>query len=113
MLKAITGINQVLIVSDSSVYGSDSWDGLILAPQAVKNLHSFLVSSIGAIEYTPTVVDADSGTVALIEMTLLSRAKHLITVGKGSFQERLQAKFLERHRGHNQPQWSRITMCSQ
>ncbi|CAB3985025.1 Hypothetical predicted protein [Paramuricea clavata] len=111
VLKIASDITQVLIASDTSSFGSYAWEGQ-QKHRTLKNLHSFLVSSIGGIEYKPTADDVDRGVVALVEMTLLARATHLITVGKGSFQEWIVAKFLEQHREYDQPQWSLITMCS-
>jgi hypothetical protein len=115
VLKAVSGITQVLIASDMSRFGSGAWGSLLKEPkehQTLRELHSFLITSTGGIEYKPTADDVDRGVVALVEMTLLTRATHLITVGKGSFQEWVKAKFLEQHREDDQPQWSLITMCS-
>jgi hypothetical protein len=115
VLKAVSGITQVLIASDMSKFGSGSWKRSLKEPeehQTLRKLHSFLITSTGGIEYKPTADDVDRGVVALVEMTLLARATHLITVGKGSFQEWVKAKFLEQHREDDQPQWSLITMCS-
>jgi hypothetical protein len=116
VLKAVSGITKVLISSDMSRFGSGTWEGSVKEPEEhqtiIRELHSFLIRSTGGIEYTPTANDVDHGVVALVEMTLLARAKYLITVGKGSFQVWIVAKFLEQHREYDQPQWSLITMCS-
>ena len=111
VFKAVTDINNVLIASDTSSFGSYAWVGQ-KKHKTLKNLHSSFISSIGGIEYKPAAHFLDRGVVALVEMTLLVRAKHLITVGRGSFQQWIQAKFLEKHRHDDRSSWSLITMCS-
>ena len=91
---------------------SYAWEGREIH-RILKNLHSSLISSIGGTEYKPTLGYLDRGVVALVEMSLLARATHLVTVGKGSFQEWVKAKFLEQHRNDYQSTWSLVTMCSQ
>ena len=113
-LKAISGITQVLIASDASSFGSYGWKKQEeLYGEVLKNHHSSLISSVEGIEYKPTAGHLDHGVVALVEMNLLARAKHLIAVGKGSFQEWIKSKFLEQHRGASMSPWSLITMCSE
>ena len=116
MLKQLSDITQVLIASDMSDFGSGSWGGSLKGEvyndNTLKDLHSFLISSTGGIEYKPTTNDRDRGVVALVEMDLIARAQHLITIGTGSFQEWIKAKFLEQHRNDDRPSWSLITMCS-
>jgi hypothetical protein len=111
-LKATSDIIHVLIASDTSQFGSYAWVGH-QKHKTMKNLHTTLVSSIGGIEYKPTAGYLDRGVVALIEMNLLARAKHLITVGKGSFQRWIESKFLEKRRNDHRSSWSIISMCSQ
>ena len=113
-LKAISGITQVLIASDARSFGSYEWKKLEeLHGEVLKNLHSSLISTVDGVEYKPTAGYLDHGIVALVEMNLLTRARHLIAVGKGSFQEWIKSKFLEQHRGVYEPSWSLITMCSE
>ena len=115
MLKQLSDIKQVLIASDMSDFGSGSWRGSLKGEvyndNTLKDLHSFLISSTGGIEYKPAASDHDRGAVALVEMELIARAQHLITIGTGSFQEWIKAKFLEQHRNDGLS-WSLITMCS-
>lgn len=116
MLKELSDITQVLIASDMSNFGSGSWKGSLKGEvyndNTLKDLHNFLMSSTGGIEYKPAADDVDRGVVALVEMALIARAQHLITIGTGSFQEWIKAKFLEQHRDDDRPSWSLITMCS-
>ncbi len=116
VLKELSDITQVLIASDMSNFGSGSWKGSLKGElyndNTLKDLHSFLMSSTGGIEYKPAANNRDRGVVALVEMELISRAQHLITIGTGSFQEWIKAKFLEQHRDDVRPSWSLITMCS-
>ena len=112
LLKAMSGIAHVLVAADTSSFGSYAWEGQEIH-RTLKNLHSTLISSVGGSEYQPTAGYLDRGVVALVEMSLLARATHLVTVGKGSFQEWVKAKFLEQHRYDYQSSWSLITMCSQ
>lgn len=116
MLKELSDITHVFIASDMSNFGSGSWvgslKGEVYNDNTLKELHSFLISSTGGIEYKPNAGDVDRGVVALVEMALIERAQHLITIGMGSFQEWIKAKFLEKHRDEGRPSWSLITMCS-
>ncbi|XP_028399136.1 uncharacterized protein LOC114522600 [Dendronephthya gigantea] len=116
MLKELSDITHVFVASDMSNFGSGSWKGSLKGEvyndNTLKDLNSFLISSTGGIEYKPPASDVDRGVVALVEMALIERAQHLITIGMGSFQEWIKAKFLEKHRDEGRPSWSLITMCS-
>ena len=116
VLKTLSDITQVFIASDMSDFGSSSWKGSLKGEvyndNTLKDLHNFLVSSTGGIEYKPTADNVDHGVVALTEMSLIANAQHLITIGKGSFQEWIKAKFLEQHQHQERPSWSLISMCS-
>lgn len=116
VLKTLSDITQVFIASDMSDFGSGSWKGSLKGEvyneNTLKDLHSFLVSSTDGIEYKPTADNVDHGIVALTEMSLIAKAQHLITIGKGSFQEWIKAKFLEHHQNEERHSWSLISMCS-
>ena len=117
VLKTLSDITEVFIASDMSDFGSGSWKGSLKGEvyneNTLKDLHSFLVSSTGGIEYKPGNVDnIDHGVVALTEMNLIAQAQHLITIGTGSFQEWIKARFLDLHRNEERPLWSLTTMCS-
>ena len=116
MLKELSDISQVLVASDMSNFGSGSWRGSLKGEvyneNTLPDLHSFLMSSTGGVEYKPAADNVDRGVVALVEMSLIANAQHLITIGTGSFQEWIRAKFLEKHRDDSRPAWSLIKMCS-
>lgn len=116
VLKESSNITQVLIVSDMSDYGSGSWKGSLKNERhddnTLKNLRESLISSTGGVVYAPSADSPDRGVVALVEMTLISQAQHLIRIGEGSFQEWIVARFLEQYRDHSNLPWSLITMCS-
>ena len=56
-------------------------------------------------------VPIDRGVVALIEMSLVSQAQRLLTIGHGSFHRFVTSKFLEFHRNEPPATWSLIKLC--
>lgn len=114
-LKKSANVSQVIIATDMSKFGSGSWSGSLKGESydehTLPDLHNSLVKNTGAVVYKATD-NVDNGVVALVEMSLISQAQHLITIGGGSFQEWIVAKFLESHRDDKQRLWSYIQMCS-
>lgn len=117
VLKESYGIRKVFLASDMSNYGSGSWEyslrGEIYDNNTLHNIHRDLIARTGAVVYKPAAgqESQDRGAVSLVEMSLVSQAVHVITVGSGSFQEWVVAKFLELHRDDSQQLWSLTRMC--
>ena len=111
------GITKVFVASDMSSFGSGSWAGSMkdkkLDVYVLKTIQSSLISRIGAVVYKPSAdwQTPDRGAVSLVELSIIAHAQHLLTIGTGSFQEWMIAKFLEFHRDDHQ-QWSLTRMCS-
>lgn len=118
VLKESFGIRKVLLASDMSSYGSGVWEEVLKGERytnnTLKSLHDMIISRTGAIVYNPTdrLEIQDRGIVSLTEISLISSAQHLITIGRGSFQEWIIVKFLELHRDDSPKLWSLTRMCS-
>lgn len=115
-VKESSHISQVLVATDMSNFGSGAWTGLLRGvtheDNTLKDLNDSVVSNIGGVVYKPKEDLIDRGVVALVEMTLISQAQHFIAIGTGSFQEWVEAKFLEYHRDDARTSWSLIKLCS-
>ena len=118
VLKQSSGIDKVFVATDMSSFGSSTWGNILKRKSSgrktIERIHSSLVSSTSGVVYKPTADQKhrDRGVHVLIEMTLVSQAGHLVTIGHGSFQEWVIAKFMEYHRDDSRSLWSLITMCS-
>jgi hypothetical protein len=75
-----------------------------------KDIHDFIIKMSKGAAYSPPPDTLDRGTIALVDMTLLSRAQYLISAGTGTFQQWIGARFLENHR-NDKRSWSKITVC--
>ena len=113
-LKSTTGLSHVYVATDMGDYGS-AW--LVryrslehLDENVFKDIHDHIIEKSKGAAYTPPSDTFDRGSIALVDMTLISRAQYLISAGTGTFQQWIGARFLQNHRNDKQS-WSKITVC--
>ncbi len=75
------------------------------------DIQDHIVKKSQGVAYSPPSDELDRGVIALVDMTLISRAQYLISAGTGTFQAWVAAKFLQNHRNDKQL-WSKITVCT-
>jgi hypothetical protein len=116
--KKSFGISKVFVATDMSDFGSGSWAGSSktkdLDAHALKIIQSTLMTRIDAVVYKPSADwrTPDRGAVSLVELSIIARAQHLLTIGTGSFQEWAVAKFLKFHKDDDPQLWSLTRLCS-
>eukprot|EP00111_Clytia_hemisphaerica_P009197 TCONS_00027030-protein len=116
-------IKHVFISSDLEKHGSDQMS--ILLNQTVLNeAKGYMSSSFAKLSsvhyYLPDkrrgLVHNDAGFVALTQMEILSRSRHLITLGAGTFQSWVKANFKKNksrhHHKRKEKAWSITRVCS-
>ncbi|XP_028398594.1 uncharacterized protein LOC114522160 [Dendronephthya gigantea] len=111
-LKKEHGIQTVFLATDLTRYGSDTL--VSNKPNSLKRFEKLLMNFLKPKRYSPHQTDPllmDHGVVAIVEMNILSQAKHLVTLGSGSFQEWVMALFIERKKGEEQD-WTITRVCS-
>ncbi|XP_028408760.1 uncharacterized protein LOC114531324 [Dendronephthya gigantea] len=114
-LKRITGLSRVYVATDMGEYGS-SWLVRFRSKNHYhenffKDIHDDVVKQSQGVTYRPPSNVVDRGIIAMVDLTLLSRARHLISAGPGTFRETVAAKFLENRRSDKQT-LSQITVCA-
>ena len=82
-----------------------------LGENVFKDIHDYIVKKSKGVAYSPSTDELDRGVIALVDITLISRAQYLITAGKGTFPEWIAARFLANHR-NDKHAWSKITICT-
>ena len=75
------------------------------------DLNEYIVAQSQAITFIPSSDSVDRGVIALADKKLLANSQYLITAGNGTFQEWVEAAFLEHHR-YDKEAWSIITVCN-
>ena len=76
-----------------------------------KDIHDYIIQESQGVAYSPRSNELDRGTIALVDMTLISQAQYLISAGTGTFQAWVAAKFLANRR-NDERLWSKITVCT-
>ena len=97
-LKNITGLSRVFVATDMGDYGSH-WLARFRSKNHYhenffKGIHDDVVKKSRGVTYRPLSHVVDRGIIALVDLTLLSRAQHLINAGPGTFRKTVAAKFL-------------------
>ena len=103
MLKQKYKIKKVFLSSDFTQFGSDTLHSFTARNRTVTNkikqIHRFLSKTLQPSTYNPRGHDPllkDGGVVALTEMNVLVGGSHLVTIGSGTFQERIVDVFVQR-----------------
>ena len=114
-LKKATGLSGVYVATDMSDYGSTAIiayrKSRNLDENVFKDIHDYIIRESQGVAYRPSSDELDRGIIALVDITLISQARYLISAGTGTFQAWVAAKFLENH--HNDERlWSKITVCT-
>lgn len=112
-------IKHIFISSDLEKHGSDQM-AILMNVTALKGARHYLKDSFKKLSphyFTAKkeqgLIHNDSGYVALSQMEILSRASHLITLGAGTFQNWVKARFKEKKNQQNsQFPWSITRVCS-
>lgn len=100
LMRTKLGVQNVFLLADFGKYGSGMLPKNHVAE--LTTMYADLVKSLNAICYHPNSQSrpdlADRGVVALVEMTIASLSNHLVTVGRGTFQDWLVSRFLRNNR---------------
>ncbi|XP_028402728.1 uncharacterized protein LOC114525545 [Dendronephthya gigantea] len=114
-LKKTHGLSKVLVATDMGDFGSGS---LVryrmtkhLNENVFKDIHDRILKESKGVTYSPSSDKLDRGVIALVDITLLSQARHLVSAGDGTFHEWLAARFLNEHRNDREI-WSKTTVCA-
>lgn len=90
-------VNEIFLASDLTDYGSDTLKNFAAASDR-GSLSQFLMKALNhPATYDPKGVLYDTGSVAIVEMNILSMATRLFTLGGGNFQEWAIDLFLKEH----------------
>lgn len=114
LLVTKKSIRYIFLSSDLERHGSDSFTNSTIYDKA-KSYLNLKIDLIKATVYKPLksrgLVYNDAGFVALVELEILSRSRHLVTLGAGTFQGWLIELFKKRIKrpGSN---WSLCRVCS-
>jgi len=110
-------IKHVFISSDLEKHGSDQISLLLnkTTQEEAKQYFHKTVKMLNAVLYKPDksrgLIYNDAGFVALTQMEILSRSRHLVTVGDGTFQRWLVALF-KKHKKKLKRSWSLTRVCA-
>lgn len=119
-LTKTTGINKVFVSSDMTRHGSDTLRSLTAQNSTLahkmKQLKRLVSKRLNAIKYNPKSNDPlnmDSGVIALTQMNVLIGGSHLLTLGSGTFQQRIVDGFVERKSGNKRVNnWTITRICN-
>ena len=113
-MKISSGLSRVYVATDMGNYGSGSLARYRskenLDKNFFKDIHDHIVGMSKGTAYNPPPGTLDRGTIALVDMTLASRAQYVLSVGTGTFQQWIGARFLQNHR-EDKRRWLKITVC--
>ena len=120
LVKTIFDVDKVFVASDMSKFGSGTWRGILkrekitVTDKTLPRLQNLVLSVTKATTFIPATDNGkriDRGIVALIEMSLVSQAQSLLTIGHGGYHEFITSKFLDFHRNEPPTKWSLIKLC--
>ncbi|XP_028399235.1 uncharacterized protein LOC114522692 [Dendronephthya gigantea] len=118
LLKGFFGTERVFVATDMSQYGSKSWKDSVkrdnVTDETLPALQELVLSVTNGVTFARTAdkkARLDRGLVALIEVTLVSQAESLLTIGHSSFHEWTSSKFLDFHRNESPAMWSLVKLC--
>ena len=106
VVKSTYGLSQVFIATDMGNFGAAK-----RREKVFDLLNNHILKESKGVSYSPSSDKLDRGVVALVDMTLISGARHLITAGGGTFQEWVTVRFLGEHR-NDRGMWSKTTICT-
>ena len=117
-IKSFFGTSKVFVATDMSKFGSLSWKDSVkrdvITDETLPKLQELVLSVTNGVTFEQTAENGeplDRGLVALIEITLVSRAQRLITLGFSTFQEWTVSKFLDFNRHMSPAKWSLVRLC--
>ena len=118
LVKKLFDVDKVFVATDMSRIGSGSWKDSVkrdkITGETLPRLQNLVLSVTKATAFEPTTDDGkaiDRGLVALIEMSLVTQARSLLTVGHGGYHEFITSKFLDFHRNEPPTTWSLVKLC--
>ena len=117
-IKDLFNVSKVFVATDTSKFGSKSWHDtvkdVVVTDEILRSIQELVLSVTNGITFEQTVDKderLDRGFVALTEVTLISQAQSLITIGHSSFHEWITLKFLDFHRHESPTTWSLVKLC--
>ena len=118
LVKKLFDVDKVFVATDMSKFGSRSWKNSVkrdnITEKTILRLQHLVLSVTNGVTFEQVAdngVPIDRGLVALIEMSLVSQAQRLLTIGHGSFHTFVTSKFLEFHRDEPPVTWSLVKLC--
>ena len=118
LLKNLFKVDRVFVATDMSNFGSKSWKDSVkrdtITDETLPKLQDLVLSVTNGVTFRQTADNnkpLDRGFVALVEVTLVSQAQSLLTIGHSSFHEWTTSKFLEFHRNESPSTWSLVKLC--
>ena len=118
LVKKLFDLDKVFVATDMSKFGSSSWKLSVkrdkITEKTLPRLQNLVLSVTNGVTFEQAAdngVPIDRGLVALIEMSLVSQAQRLLTIGHGSFHRFMASKFLEFHRDEPPITWSLVKLC--
>ena len=119
LVKKIFEVDKVYVATDMSIFGSSSWKNSVkrdkITGKTLPRLQNLVLSVTNGVSFEQAadngVSTYDRGLVALIEVSLVSQAHSLLTIGHSSFHEWATSEFLEFHRKESPAAWSLIKLC--
>ena len=118
LIKDLFHIEKVFVATDMSRYGSASWKDSVkrdvITDETLPMLQALVLTATNGFTFEQTADQAESldrGFVALVEMTLVSQAQSLLTIGYSSFHEWTSVKFVDFHRNDLPTTWSLVKLC--
>ena len=118
LLKNLFKVDKVFVATDMSSFGSKSWKDSVkrdtITDETLPKLQDLVLSVTNGVIFQQTADNGkplDRGFVALVEVTLVSQAQSLLTIGHSSFHEWTTSKFLEFHRNESPNTWSLVKLC--
>ena len=117
-LKGQFNVHNVFVATDMSKFGSKSWKDSVkrdtITDETLPKLQDLVLSVTNGVTFEQAADNGkplDRGLVALIEVSLISQAQSLLTIGYSSFHEWATSKFLEFHRHVSPTTWSLVKLC--
>ena len=118
LVKKFFDVDKVFVATDMSKIGSGSWKDSVkrdkITSETLPRLQNLVLSVTEGIPFKPTTdngITIDRGLVALIEMSLVSQARSLLTVGHGGYHNFTTSKFLDFHRNKPPTTWALVKLC--
>ena len=118
LVKKLFNVDKVFVATDMSKFGSGSWKDSVkrdtITDETLPRLQNLVLSVTNGVSFEQAIdndISIDRGLVAIIEVSLVSQARSLLTIGYSSFHQWAASQFLEFHRKKSPMTWSLVKIC--